>query len=166
VFGLSDSQIRFQTGTVAGSITLAATFATEAGGINLTTGAAPATNISVRPSAPLISSVQLVSRTAAAFVVVITGYSPTRSVNTMEFTFTPFVDPNNKDLKLETTSSTLAVSGPFGVWYQSTASQTFGSLFTATVTFNVRGNVEAIQSLAVTMSNSLGTSNSATVSLR
>jgi hypothetical protein len=166
VFGLNDSQIRFQTGTVAGTITLAATFATEAGGINLTAGGAPATNIAVRPSAPRISSVQLASRTAGGFVVVITGYSPTRSVNTMDFTFTPFVDPNNKDLKLETTTSTLSVSGPFGVWYQSTASQTFGSLFTATVTFNVRGNIEAIQSLAVTMSNSLGASNSASVSLR
>jgi hypothetical protein len=165
VFGLSDSQIRFQTGTVAGNITLAATFATD-GGINLTATSVPATTILVRPAAPRISSVQLASRTTAAFTVVITGYSPTRSVNTMDFTFTPFVDPNNKDLKLDTTSAILTVSGPFGVWYQSAASQTFGSLFTATVTFNVRGNIEAIQSLAVTMTNNVGTSNSGSVALR
>src|SRR5204863_9900240 len=48
VFGLTDNQIRFQTGTVAGTIILSATFATTAGAINLTTGAAPATNIPVR----------------------------------------------------------------------------------------------------------------------
>jgi hypothetical protein len=48
VFGLNDNVIRFQTGTVAGTITLSATFSTTAGGISLTTTAAPATNIAVR----------------------------------------------------------------------------------------------------------------------
>jgi hypothetical protein len=166
VFGLNDNRIRFQTGTVAGTITLTSTFATDAGGINLTVTAPPATNIAVRPSAPRITSVQLSSRTTSAITVLITGYSPTRSASTMTFTFTPFVDPNNKELKLDTTSLSLTADGPFGVWYRSTASQAFGSLFTATVTFNVFGNVDAIQSLAVTMSNSLGTSNSSSVTLR
>jgi hypothetical protein len=166
VFGLSDNRIRFQTGTVMGTITLSATFATDAGGINLTTGTAPATNISVRPSAPRITSVQLASRTASTISVFITGYSPTRSAQTMAFTFTPYVDPTNKDLQLDTKTLNLAAEGPFSVWYRSTASQAFGSLFTATVTFSVFGNVDAIQSLGVTMSNSLGTSNSGSVSLR
>ena len=165
VFGLSDSQIRFQTGTVAGNITLGATFATDAGGISLTQTAV-ATNIPVRPSAPRITSVQIASRTSAGFTVMITGYSPTRSVSTLDFSFMPYVDPNNKDLKLETTRSSLTVNGPFSVWYQSSASQAFGSLFTAAVTFNVRGSIEAIQSLAVTINNGIGTSNSLTVSLR
>ncbi len=166
VFGLSDNRIRLQTGTVAGAITLSATFSTDAGGINLTVSNAPATNILVRPSAPRIASVQLSSRTASAMTVLITGYSPTRSVSTMAFTFTPFVDPNNKDLKPDTTSLNLTVDGPFGVWYRSAASQAFGSLFTATVTFTVFGNVDAIQSLAVSIGNSLGTSNSGSVTLR
>jgi len=166
VFGVSDSQIRFQTGTVAGNITLSATFATDAGGINLITGAAPATNIQVRAAAPRITSLQVINRSASTFSIAITGYSPSRSVNSMDFTFTPYVDPTNKDLKLDTTTASLPVNGPFNVWYQSTASQTFGSLFTATITFNVRGNVDAIQSLAVTMSNGQGASNSSTVTLR
>jgi hypothetical protein len=166
VFGVGDNRIRFQTGTVAGTVTLSATFVTDAGGINLTTTTAPATNISVRPSAPRITSVQLSSRTATAITVLITGYSPTRSAQTMAFTFTPYVDPNNKDLQLDTTKLNLSVDGPFSVWYRGTASQAFGSLFTATVTFSVFGNIDAIQSLAVTMSNSLGASNSSSVSLR
>jgi hypothetical protein len=87
-------------------------------------------------------------------------------MNAMDFTFTPYVDPTNKDLKLDTTTSNLAVNGPFSVWYLSSASQAFGSLFTATLTFNVRGSIEAIQSLAVTMSNSVGASNSRSVTLR
>jgi hypothetical protein len=166
VFGVSDSLIRLQTGTVAGTITFSATFSTDAGGINLTTGSAPAANIVVRPSAPHITSVQLASRTATAVSVLITGYSPTRSAQTMAFTFTPYIDPNNKDLTLDTKKLDLSVDGPFSVWYRSTASQPFGSLFTATVTFNIFGSVDAIQSLGVTVSNSLGISNSGSVSLR
>ena len=65
-----------------------------------------------------------------------------------------------------TTGLNLTVDGPFGVWYRSAASQAFGSLFTATVTFSVFGNVDAIQSLAVTISNSAGASNSSSVTLR
>jgi hypothetical protein len=84
----------------------------------------------------------------------------------MAFTFTPYIDPTNKDLQLDTKTVNLAAEGPFSVWYRSTASQAFGSLFTATVTFSVFGDVDAIQSLGVTMSNSLGTSNSGSVSLR
>ena len=166
VFGVNDSQIRFQTGTVAGNIALTATFVTDAGSINLTPSNVPATNILVRPSVPRIRSVQLTSKTASAFTVVITGYSPARSVNTMDFTFTPFVDPDNKDLKLDTPRVSLPVDGPFSVWYQSAPSQAFGSLFTATVTFNVSGSIDAIQSLTVTMSNRLGASNSGSVQLR
>ena len=84
----------------------------------------------------------------------------------MAFTFTPFVDPDIKDLLLDTTKLSLAVDGPFSVWYRSTASQAFGSLFTATVTFNVFGSIDAIQSLTVTLKNSLGISNSGAVSLK
>jgi hypothetical protein len=165
VFGINDNRARFQTGTVSGAITLAATFVTD-GGINLTPTAAPAINVAVRPSPVRISSVQLGSRTSSAITLFITGYSPTRSVNTMAFTFNPFVDPNNKDLKLETTSVNLAVDGPFSVWYQSAASQPFGSLFTATVTFSIHGNVEAIQAIGVAMSNSAGPSNVSTITLK
>lgn len=166
VFGVSDSLVRFQTGTVAGIITLSATFTTDAGGINLTTNVTPATNISVRPSAPRITSVQLSGRTASAITLLITGYSPTRSASTLAFAFTPYVDPTNPNLQLATTKLNLTVDGPFGVWYRSTTSQPFGSLFTATVTLNVFGDIDAIQSLAVTLSNSLGTSTPSSIAVR
>lgn len=165
VFGLSDNAARFQTGTIAGSITLAATFATD-GGINLTLTAVPAINVSIRPSPVRITSVQLANRTASSISILVTGYSSTRSVNTMSFSFVPFIDPNNKDMKLETTGLNLTVDGPFSVWYQSAASQPFGSLFTATITFVVHGNIEAIQSIAVTMNNRIGTSSSNAVTLK
>jgi hypothetical protein len=42
----------------------------------------------------------------------------------------------------------------------------FGSQFTASVIVNVTGNVNSVQSVAVTASNSRGDSNSVSVSLR
>jgi hypothetical protein len=39
-------------------------------------------------------------------------------------------------------------------------------LFTATVTFNVRGDIDAIQSVAATVGNALGKSGSMAVNLR
>ena len=166
LFGLTATEARLQSGTVAGTITLAATFATEAGNINLTPTVAPATTILVRPAAPRIRNVQLATRTATGFSVLVTGFATSRSVTGMAFTFTQATDPNNKDLKLETTSLNINVDGPFNSWYSSTASAPFGSQFTATVNFNIRGDIDAIQSVAVVASNAQGNSNSGSVNLR
>ena len=166
VFGQDATEVRLQTGTVAGVITLSATFATEAGGINLTPAPAPATTMTVRPAAPRIRSVQIAARTTSGFTVLVTGFATSRSVTQLGFQFTQTSDPNNPNLRLETTSLTLNVDGSFGAWYQSAASIPFGSLFTAAVTFTVRGDIEAIQSVGVTATSALGTSNAASANLR
>jgi len=127
---------------------------------------APATTIVVRPAAPRIRSVQVAAKTATSFTVLVTGYATNRNVTQMAFQFTQATDPNNKDLKLDTTSINWNVEGPFSAWYQSTPSVAFGSQFTASVTFNVRGDIDAIQSVAATAQNAQGTSNSASVNLR
>jgi hypothetical protein len=166
LFGVNQTDVRLQTGTVAGTITLAATFETEAGKINLTPTSAPATTITVRPAAPRIRAVQLSARTTSSFTILVTGYANTRNMNQMAFQFTQAVDPDKKDLKLDTTSLNWNVEGPFASWFQSTAAAPFGGQFTATVTFNVRGDIDAIQSVSVTTSNGQGTSNSGSVALR
>ena len=168
VFAPNASEARLQTGTVAGTITVTATFATTAGNVNLTpvTVPAPATTIAIRPAAPRLRSVQLSARTTTGFTLLVTGYATTRSVTSMDFTFTAANDPTRTDLKLDTSSLSLNVDGPFTSWFQSTAAQPFGSLFTATVTFNVRGDIDAIQSVAATVGNALGKSGSMAVNLR
>jgi hypothetical protein len=166
LFGVNTTDVRLQTGTVAGVITLAATFATEAGNINLSPTVVPATTITVRPGPPRIRSVQLSAKTATSFTILVTGYATTRNVTTMAFTFTQATDPDKKDLKLETTSLNLPVDGPFAAWFTSTAAAPFGGQFTATITFNVRGDIDAILSTGVTASNAQGASNSSSVNLR
>ena len=166
LFGVNVNDVRLQTGTVAGVITLGATFATEAGNINLTPTTAPATTIIVRPGPPRIRSVQLSAKTTTSFTILVTGYATTRNVNQLAFTFTQATDPDKTDLKLETTSLNLPVDGPFAAWFASTAAGPFGGQFTATVTFNVRGDIDAILSAGVTASNAQGASNSGSVNLR
>ncbi len=166
LFGVNTTDVRLQTGTVAGVITLGATFATEAGNINLTPTTAPATTITVRPGPPRLRSVQLSAKTTTSFTILVTGYATTRNVNQLAFTFTQATDPDKKDLKLDTTSLNLPVDGPFAAWFASTAAAPFGGQFTATITFNVRGDIDAILSVAVIAGNAQGTSNSGSVNLR
>jgi len=166
VFGVTATEVRLQTGTVAGTITLAAAFATEAGNINLTPTLAPATTIAIRPAAPRIRSLQLATRTASGFSVLVTGYATGRAVTGMAFQFAQARDPDKTDLKLETASVNLNVEGPFTAYYGSAAATPFGSQFTATVNFNVRGDIDAIQSVSVVCSNAQGNSNSMAVNLR
>ena len=66
LFASDATQVRLQTGTVAGVITLTATFSTD-GGINLTPTTAPAAIIAVRPAAPRTRSVQVATRTTTGF---------------------------------------------------------------------------------------------------
>ena len=59
---------------------------------------------------------------------------------------------------LQTSLVTADVSSPFLSWYSSGQSNSFGSQFTATINFNVDGDVAAIAGVGVTATNSLGTS--------
>ncbi len=167
VFAQSATEIRLQTGTVAGLITLTPSFSTE-GGINLTPSNPPALSLSVPQSAPRLLSVAISSKTSNALTLLVSGYSTSRSVTQMDFQFTPTTGEN-----LATTKLTLNAEPSFLAWYQSSTSQQYGSLFTATVTFTLQGDVknvtslsDAIQSVSVTLTNRLGTSSAVAISLR
>jgi len=167
VFPQNTTQIRIQTGTVAGAITLTPSFTTE-GGINLTPVSPLALNLVVPQLAPRLLGVTVSQKTASGFTLLVTGYATSRSVTQMDFQFTPVAGET-----VGTTRLTLSVEPSFLAWYQGSQSQQFGSLFTATVPFTLQGDVknvdtvvDAIQSLSVTLANSQGTSNAVSVSLR
>ncbi len=167
VFPQNAPEIKIQTGTVAGTITLTPSFATESG-INLTPSNPPVLALTVPQGAPRLLSVALSSKTSSAITLLVSGYATNRSVTQMDFQFTAVSGEN-----LGTTRLTLNAEPSFLAWYQSTASQQYGSLFTATVPFTLQGDVknvsnvaDAIQSISVTLSNRLGSSSTLTVSLR
>lgn len=167
VFSPTATQVPIQTGTVAGTITITPSFATESG-INLTPTNPPSLSLTIPQSAPRVLGVELSAKTASTFTIVVRGYATSRSVTRMDFQFTPTAGEN-----VATTSLSLPVEGNFLGWYQQTQSQQFGSLFTATVPFTLQGDLknvtslsDTIQSVSVTLTNRQGTSAAQSISLR
>lgn len=159
IFANQSNQVRVQAGTVAGTITITPTFATE-GGADLTPDPATPVTMTVAESAPVVLSVSISARTATSLTLQVTGFSTTRSVREMDLQFTPVAGRT-----ISTTSLKVNVDASFTAWYQNGQSVQFGSQFTATVPLTFSGEppegstlVGTIQSVAVTLSNSRGTS--------
>ena len=157
LFGQSQ-QIQFQSGTIAGSITLTPAF--TIGTVNLTPSSPTVKTFQVAAGVPQIRTVQITNTTASSFQILITGYSTTRSVTGLTLNFAP---ASGSDLK--TTSISISADSAFSSWYQTAASATVGSQFTATVTINVNGVVSAVQSVGVVASNAQGNSSLVSASL-
>ncbi|MBL8295156.1 MAG: choice-of-anchor D domain-containing protein [Bryobacterales bacterium] len=159
VFGQSGNRIQFQTGTVAGTITIAASFSVTS--VNVTPTPAPACTVVVPAAPPRIRSVQVGTRTASGFELLITGYANTRELSRLQLTLAPAAGAN-----LQTTTLTAEAEAAFSAWYQSTASRAYGSQYTASVLININGKVEDVASVTVTATNVAGPSNAATANLR
>ncbi|MCC6390036.1 MAG: putative Ig domain-containing protein [Bryobacterales bacterium] len=141
-----------QTGTVAGTLTLAVSL--KAGSADITPNPAPALVSKVSRAAPVIKSVTA-RRLAGGLEVGITGYATGREITSATFRFTPASGST-----LQTTELTVPLGDSAKTWYQSDASKPFGSQFTLTQQFNVQGDTGAIGSVTVTMANPQGTSTS------
>jgi len=157
LFGQSQ-QIQFQSGTIAGNITLTPAF--TIGTVNLTPSSPTVKTFQVAAAAPQIRTVQISNTTATSFQILITGYSTTRSVTSLTLSFTP---ASGSDL--QTTSLSINSDSAFSSWYQTGASATVGSQFTATVTINVNGAINAVQSVGVVAANAQGNSSLVSASL-
>jgi hypothetical protein len=128
---------------------------------------APTLTLTVPQSAPQITNLQVDSLTPTSFDLSITGLATSRQVNQIVVQFTPVAG-----LALSIPNATLNVAGSFTTWYQSSTSQSFGSLFTVTIPFTLQGQVngyanliDALQSVSVTVSNTQGPSATQTTSL-
>lgn len=152
-------KVGFQTGTVAGTISLSVSLAT--GRVNLTPNPAPATSTVVPPTAPALASLQLTGRTGTSVTLLLSGTSTARSITQLNFTFAAAQGGD-----LQTTSLNFNAEEAFRAWYQSEASRPFGSQFSATINLQVNGDVNALQSITVTAVNARGTSSPVSVSLR
>lgn len=160
-------QIKLQTGTVAGTITTTPSFATS-GGYNLTPGSPSALTLTIAPAAPVLLTAQIASTATNSFSIVVVGYATSRSMQKLNVQLTPAAG-----FSLPTTQFTVDASSAFTLWYQSASSQPYGSLFSVTIPFSLGGAVAAgqslttaIQSVAVTAVNEIGTSNSVSVPLQ
>jgi hypothetical protein len=144
-----------QQGTVAGNLTVTLTSLTSAGVSVLPPTAVTAT-ATIPPLPPVItaSSVHITNVTATGFEVVLTGYSTTRDMTSATFTFAASSGTQFSG----GATFTVPLSSAFSPWYGSAQSQSFGSMFQLQVPFTLTGSTNALQSVSVTLTNSIGTS--------
>jgi hypothetical protein len=116
--------------------------------------------IQIAPSAPVIAAVTA-STTAAGLQVLVTAYSNTREVTGAVVQFTAASGQT-----LETTSVTVALTDAANTWFRAASSDQYGGQFILTLPFTVTGGAAgAVGSVSVTLTNTVGTSNSMSASL-
>jgi hypothetical protein len=145
--------VSFQTGTVAGTITVTITRVTG-NDVILTPSPQPSHTVRIARSAPSLTASSLsVVRRANGFDVIVSGYSTPREVTQAVFHFGAVsgVDLRGGDV-------TVAVNSAFSAWFTSQASAQFGSAYRYTQPFTVQGDPARITSVSVTLSNNQGAS--------
>lgn len=137
-----------QQGTVAGDIT-----------VTMSPPLAQPKIVTVPRIAPVItsSSVRITGVTSSGFNVELTGYSTPRDLTSATFTFN--AAPGSQ---IDGASVSMDLSSPMSQWYGSSEGLNNGSLFHLQVPFTLDGDIRAVQSVTVTLTNSVGTSQPAT----
>jgi hypothetical protein len=179
IFAGNVSTNTFQTGTVAGAITVTAQFfvdtrsgssgatggqgdaSGQSGGVEITPDTAPELRFEVMEAAPVLQRVALGTTAQGRFSVQITGYATSRTVDSLSFSFSGVSGSN-----LTTPNLEADVGTSFSTYYGGSQSAAFGSQFTATVEFTLdEGVFEDLSSLSVGAANGLGASNSVSLQL-
>jgi hypothetical protein len=142
---VSDVPLAFQTGTVAGTITV--TLNMEAAGVGITPS--PSLTTHIDGAAPVITSARLVS-SSGGFSVEILGYATTREVAQGVFKFHAASGQS-----LQNSEITIPLDTLFQKWFADSGAQ-YGSQFFFSQPFNVQGDVKGIVPDTVTLTNRIG----------
>jgi hypothetical protein len=145
----------FSPGTVAGTITLTITRLVS-GGQNVLPSPAPTRDIVIDRGAPVIlpGSVRIINASGSGFEVELFGYTTSREVTRAVFTFSGGTVPILGD-----TVFTVDVGGTFSSYFSSDAGRANGGSFRFRMPFTLQGgDASAVQSVSVTLTNSVGTS--------
>ncbi len=168
LFAGGSNRIGLQTGTVASSMTIAPTFATSAGDVDLTPGSPAALQFQVASAAPTLLTVQFTNVSGNTFTLEVTGFSTPRTLTRWNLQFTPVSGVNITNAQFSLDIRQIA-----NAWFQRASSQSFGGQFTISLPLVFGGTdlgddspVSKLASLALTIENEVGTSNSLTANLR
>ena len=149
--------LSLQTGTTAGRITLSVT-AMQTGSQAIPLASASKLEITIEQSPPAIRDDPVISnRASTGFTVQVMGFSTAREVTRAQFVFTPV-----SGRTLQNTQATVDLTAAANTWYQDPASAATGGAFVYTQPFTVQGDLSAIRSVAITLTNSRGDSQQAT----
>jgi hypothetical protein len=138
--------IAFQTGTVAGAISLS--FTAQSGGTDFPSSGLDHSVVIARSGTVLRSAT--VVKTASGFQVQLVGFSNPRELDEVRLHFTPATGQT-----LQTTDLKLDLTVTANNWYTNTASTQFGSQFLLVLPFTVQGSQNSIASVTVQLQNDL-----------
>jgi hypothetical protein len=163
--GGTATAVPLQTGTTAGNIVITPTFTTQAG-FDLTPTSAAALTITIPRSVPQLVNATVTVQSTTAFTIALSGYSTSRSLRQLDVQVTP-----KQGESLPGSHLTVDVSSAAGAWFQSSGSQVFGGSFLMAIPFVLQNGstaedlVHRLQSVSITASNEVGTSNALTVTI-
>jgi hypothetical protein len=163
VFPGGSTQIQYQTGSVAGTILIIPAFQTLSG-INLTPSNPATARVDIPRLAPVLLNARITSQTATGLTVAVTGYTTTRTLLSLNFTFTGTSGQTPIQLPMD-------VSASSRVWFESASSGGFGGQFTVEVAFTLQSASEPagtnlvanLHTIDVKSANEVGTSNTVEV---
>jgi hypothetical protein len=144
-----------QTGTVAGNLTLTTSFATS--GTDVTPRVRPTESTIIAALAPTITDVRI-DKQPPGFRLAITGYSTPRDVNkvTLQLMATPGATVTPSTV-VDLDGLNFNTKQAFVAFYASPTGIALGSMFELTVPAAYTGDLAAIQSVTVAVSNSINT---------
>ena len=145
------ANLQLQTGTTAGTITLTTTF--TAAGSSINCNCQLARTIVIPRTTPVLNGVR-VQRTANGFNVIVTGFSSTREMVQGTFRFA--------GTNLQASDFTVQLTNQFNAWFQSTQAAQFGGQFSLSIPFTIQGDTTNVNSVTVTLANTVGSSSSVT----
>ncbi|MBL0162052.1 MAG: choice-of-anchor D domain-containing protein [Bryobacterales bacterium] len=165
VFASGSTQIKFQTGSLASTIVLTPAFATQ-GGLDMTPERPTVLRAGLPATAPQLVSASVDSRTSNGFTVALVGYTTTKSLTKANISFKgkPGYNFPQTDFSVDLTASSF-------VWFTSASSLPYGGQFLMQMPFSISNSdtsssalppIQAIESVTVTLTNGVGTSNSLT----
>ncbi len=166
-FAGQGAQIFVQTGTVASTYVLSPTFQTQVGGVDVTPTAPATVQFTVPSLAPTLISIQATSETTNSFVLIVSGYSTSRSLTSLvaKFTAAPGFSLGSGQVSVDLRTVATA-------WFQSASSTAFGGQFSVAVPFTFAGTLptgqtllQSVSAVEATVSNEAGTSTSLRVSI-
>jgi hypothetical protein len=150
-----------EQGTVAGQITVTLS-SLLAGNYSVLPATPPIESVTVPQLAPVIESCVAGSVTNGGFTVQLDAYSTPRDLQTAVYTFTAAsgatitVTGANGGTVSAPTQISVNVTPQLTQWFTGTASQANGSVFSLTTPFTLTGDATALQSVSVTLKNSIG----------
>lgn len=145
-------------GTTSGVLTIRVT-ALQTGSQAIPPAAESRIDVTIAQAPPTIDSAAIATRTATGVTLQITGFSTPREVTSALFRFTPVAGRTVQNGQV-----TVDLRESANAWYQNPASAASGSTFQYTQPFTIQGDINAIQSVAITLTNSRGDSQQTTVS--